>query len=400
LNEMKIVIAPDSFKGNMSASEAADCIAAGIKRVLPRTRCVKIPMADGGEGTVASLLHARGGSLKTVTVTGPARRPVKASYGVINNGRTAVIEMAAACGLPLISGSLRNPMTATSYGTGELIAAAIDAGVREIIIGLGGSATVDGGAGMAQALGVRFRDSAGRLIRRKLCGAMLDSIAAIDTGNIPGGLLTTRITAAADVSNPLCGRQGAARVYGPQKGATPQMVTRLDHNLRHFGRLIHVCLKLDVMKLPGAGAAGGMGAGLVAFTGASIRSGIDIVMQVCHLERRMQGADLVITGEGLIDAQTPFGKAPAGVARLARRLGIPVIAIGGALSDDARLFFKHGIDGLASAAARDISLTEAIELSRDHLADAAERCMRLIVIGGKISKKSSKFEVQSSKFKV
>ena len=381
---MKIVIAPDSFKGNMSAYDAAVCIERGIKRVFPKARCIKVPMADGGEGTVACLLRARGGALKTLTVSGPAQRPVRASYGILAGGRTAVIEMAAASGLPLALGRSRNPLKTTSYGTGELIKDAIDTGVRDIIIGLGGSATIDGGAGMAQALGVRFRNSNDRLIRSRICGAALGGITSIDLKNIHPGLVRTRITAGADVSNPLCGTQGAARVFGAQKGATPEMIVTLDKNLRHYGRLIRNRLKIDVMKLEGAGAAGGMGAALVAFTGATIRSGIDLVMESCRLERLMKGADLVLTGEGLIDAQTPYGKAPAGVARLAQSLSIPVIAIGGGLADDAGEVFNHGIDGLASAAARDISLAEAISLSRDHLANAAERCMRMLVVGSRI----------------
>lgn len=373
----------------MSSSEVAACIEVGIKRVFPRARCLKIPVADGGEGTVTSLLLARGGFLRTVTVCGPTRRPVTANYGILSGGRTAVIEMAAASGLPLTREGLRDPMTTTSYGTGELIKDAINAGVGDIIIGLGGSATIDGGAGMAQALGVRFRNSAGRVIRSRISGGMLGDIAGIDLSNVHGGLLHTHITAAADVSNPLCGRQGAARVFGPQKGATPEVVKKLDNNLRHYGRLIRKNLKVDVMKIQGAGAAGGMGAALAAFAGADIINGIDIIMEACRLKHHMKGADLVITGEGCIDAQTPFGKAPAGVARLARSLGIPVIAIGGALSDDAGIVFGYGIDGLASAAARDISLAEAISLSREHLINAAERCMRLIVVGGKIHKRST-----------
>lgn len=389
---MKVIIAPDSFKGNMTSIEAADCIERGIKRVFPDSLCIKVPVADGGEGTVAALLHAKVGRLKTVTVSGPVGRPVKASYGVFNKGRTAVIEMAAASGLPLLSRRSRNPMTTTSFGTGELIIDAINHGIRDLIIGLGGSATVDCGAGMVQALGVRFFDNKGRLIQRKASGGMLDRIAVIDVDKIHPGLVDTRVTVASDVTNPLCGRQGAARVYGPQKGAQPDMVRELDRNLRYFGRLIRKYLKIDVMNLEGAGAAGGMGAALAAFTGAQIRNGIDVVLEMCDFNRHLQDADLVITGEGYVDAQTPFGKAPAGVARFAHKYNIPVIAIGGGISDDAGIVFKHGIDGLAAAAVRDISLVEAVKLSRGHLTNAAERCMRLIVVGGRIGKRS-KFKV-------
>lgn len=381
---MKIVIAPDSFKGNLTSAEAADCIEKGIKRVFPESVCVKVPIADGGEGTVAALLHAKGGRLKTIKVTGPGGRPVRASYGLLNKGKTAVIEMAAASGMTLLSQRSRNPMTTTSFGTGELIVDAIDSGIRDLIIGLGGSATVDGGAGMAQALGVQYFDDKGRLIRRRACGGMLDRIALIDIEKLHPGLNEAKLTVASDVTNPLCGRRGAARVYGPQKGADPDMVGMLDRNLRHFGRLMRKYMKVDVLNLEGAGAAGGMGSALAAFTRAEIRNGIDVVLEMSDFKEHLQRADLVITGEGFVDAQTPFGKAPAGVARIAHGFNIPVIAVGGGLSDDAGVVFKHGIDGLAAAAARDISLAEAVKLSRVHLANAAERCMRLIVIGGKI----------------
>ena len=384
---MKIVIAPDSFKGNMTSTDVADCIEEGIRRVFPESHCIKVPVADGGEGTVHSVLHAQGGSLKTVTVTGPSGKPVRAVYGILSHGSTAVIEAAAASGLMLINPRARKPLKTTSYGTGELILDAINGGVRNIIVGVGGSGTVDGGAGLAQALGVRFRDERGRIIRRKAAGGMLNGIAAIDVDHIHPQIPKTSIRVAADVTNPLCGRNGAARVYGPQKGATPDMVKTLDTNLNHFARLIKQYMKVDVLNMKGAGAAGGMGAALAVFAGAEILSGIDIVLKLTKLEKHLRRADLVITGEGSIDSQTPYGKVPAGVARLARTMNIPVLAIGGGLSDDARKVFGYGIDGLASAVARDMSLDEAIRHSREHLANAAERCMRLIMIGIKTSKK-------------
>jgi glycerate kinase len=378
---MKIVIAPDSFKGNLDAMQVARAIERGIRRVLPEAVCVKVPMADGGEGTVQSLVDAAGGRFIRKMVCGPAGRPVRARYGMLADGTTAVIEMAEASGLPLVRGAARNPLRTTTFGTGELIADALDRGARRILIGIGGSATNDGGAGMAQALGVRFLDERGRPIRGRIAGGMLDSIAAIDCARIHPELRRARITVACDVDNPLCGPRGAARVFGPQKGATPAMVRRLDANLRKFGGLIRRELGVDILNLRGAGAAGGLGGGLVAFANARLRSGIDIVIEAVGLDAHLRNADLVITGEGRVDFQTAFGKTPAGVAKAARRRRIPVVAIGGGLADDARGVFRHGIDALQSAIARDMPLEQALERAPDYIADAAERALRLILIG-------------------
>ncbi|HEY7841289.1 MAG TPA: glycerate kinase, partial [Gammaproteobacteria bacterium] len=332
---MKIVIAPDSFKGNLDAMNVARAIERGVRRVMPGARCVKVPMADGGEGTVQSLIDARGGRFIRARVHGPSGRMVRARYGMLADG-TAVIEMAEASGLTLVRGAARNPLRTTTYGTGELIADALDRGARRIIVGIGGSATIDGGAGMAQALGIRFLDAHGRVIRGRLAGGTLDRIASIDTSRAHPRLSRSRITIACDVDNPLCGPRGAARVFGPQKGATPAMVRRLDANLRGFGRLIRRELGVDIMQTAGAGAAGGLGGGLIAFTHAKLRRGIDIVIDAAGLARHLRGADLVFTGEGRVDFQTAFGKAPAGIAKIAHRFGVPVIAIGGGLADDAR----------------------------------------------------------------
>jgi glycerate kinase len=378
---MKIVIAPDSFKGNLDAMQVARAIERGIRRVLPGAECIKVPMADGGEGTVQSLVDARGGRFIHLKVHGPARRRVRARYGMLADGRTAVIEMAEASGLPLVKGAARNPLRTTTYGTGELIADALDRGARAIIIGIGGSATNDGGAGMAQALGIRFLDKRGRVIRARASGGMLDRIAAIDASQVHPELPFARVTVACDVDNPLCGPRGAARVFGPQKGATPATVRRLDANLRHFGKLIRRELGIDIMNRKGTGAAGGLGGGLVAFVHARLKRGIDIVIEATGLLGHMQGADLVFTAEGRVDFQTAFGKTPAGVAQAARRLGIPVIAIGGSLADDARGVFRHGIDALQSAVARDMRLEDALARAPEYIADAAERALRLVLIG-------------------
>ena len=384
---MKIVLAPDSFKGNLTSLQVASALEKGIKRVIPNANCIKVPMADGGEGTVQSLVDATGGKFVRKQVKGPTGKLVSARYGILSDGKTAVIEMAEASGLPEVEGTKdKNPMKTTTFGTGQLMMDAINKGANHIILGLGGSATVDGGAGMAQALGVRFLDKKGNEIKELGAGGMLNKIASIDMSKVNPKVKQTKVTVASDVENPLCGKKGAAYVFGPQKGATPAMVTRLDANLKHFAGVIKKDLRKDVMKLKGAGAAGGLGAGLVAFTGAKLKSGIDIVIEATGLARHIKGADLVLTGEGRVDFQTAFGKTPSGVAKAARKQKVQTVAIGGGITDDARGVFEHGIDGLASACARDMSLQEAMSNSRAHLANAAERVIRLVLIGKKLAK--------------
>ncbi|NKB37537.1 MAG: glycerate kinase [Gammaproteobacteria bacterium] len=384
---MKILIAPDSFKGNLSSLKVARAIEKGIRRVLPSADCIAVPMADGGEGTVRSMLDALGGKYIRKQVCGPDTQKVKARYGLLADGRTAVIEMAEASGLPLVASTKKNPLTATSYGTGELIVDALNKGANKIIIGIGGSATNDAGAGMAQALGVRFFNARGAEIRTPAAGGMLDKIFEINTDNLHPGLKKCRVVVASDVDNPLCGRRGASAIFGPQKGATEKMVKQLDENLKQFAKLIKQELQIDVRTLKGAGAAGGLGAGLVAFANARLRSGIDIVIEATQLKAQLKTADLVFTGEGRVDLQTAFGKTPAGVARAARRYRIPVVAIGGGLSDDARGVFDYGIDALDSAIARDMSLDVALKDSRKFIANASERALRLILVGKKMTKR-------------
>jgi glycerate kinase len=384
---MKIVIAPDSFKENLTSLEVAAALERGIKRVRPRARCIKVPMADGGEGTVQSLVDATGGKIVKKRVMGPLGEPVTARYGILGDGTTAAIEMAEASGLPLVPRERRDPLRTTTYGTGELILDAIERGVSAIIIGIGGSATVDGGAGMAQALGVSFLGRNGRAIGEPVCGGILERISEIDVHELDPRVRKTRITIACDVENPLCGPRGAARVFGPQKGATPEMIEVLDRNLRHLGALIKRDLGIDVMRIAGGGAAGGLGAGLIAFAKARLKRGVDLVSDAVDLAKHLRGADLVITGEGRVDFQTAFGKTPSGVAKAARRLKIPVVAVGGGLADDARGVFEHGIDALEAGAARDMDLAEALRLSRGHLENAGERVMRLIVIGERMAQK-------------
>jgi glycerate kinase len=381
---MKIVIAPDSFKGNLSALQVATAIERGIRRVVPDARCVRVPMADGGEGTVRSLVDALGGRMVARRVRGPLGNPLRAQYGLAQNGRLAIIEMAAASGLPLVPAGRRNPLRTSTFGTGELMLDALRRGARRLILGIGGSATNDGGVGMAQALGVRFLDRHRRPIAVRAGGGVLNRICTIDLSGQEPLLRRARITVACDVDNPLCGPRGAAAVFGPQKGATPAMVRTLDRNLAHLGRLVREQLGVDILRLRGGGAAGGLGGGLMAFTGAKLQSGIDIVIAATALQRTLRGADLVFTGEGRVDFQTAFGKTPAGVARAARAQGVPVIAIGGGLAGDARLVFAHGIDGLEAAIASDMPLAQALDNARSYIADAAERAMRLVMIGRRL----------------
>lgn len=381
---MRIAIAPDSFKESLTAAQVADAIERGLRRALPRVECLKIPMADGGEGTVEALVAATGGRRRRHTVTGPLGTPVQARYGILGDGRTAVIEMAAASGLPLVPLASRDPLRTTSFGTGELIRHALGSGVRRVIVGIGGSATNDGGAGMAQALGVRFLDRRGRTIARPLSGGRLSGIAAIDGAGCDPGLAGAEVLVACDVRNPLVGPLGASAVFGPQKGATAAQVGLLDANLRHFGALIERDCGVRILRLAGAGAAGGLGAGLVAFAGARLMRGIDLVVDAVGLEQRLAGTDLVITGEGRIDYQTAFGKTPSGVAAVARRLGLPVIAIGGSLSDDARRTFGHGIDALEACVARPMPTAEALRDARAYLVAAAERVGRWLALGARL----------------
>ena len=355
---MKIVIAPDSYKESLTAFEVATEIEAGFRAVFPDAEYIKLPMADGGEGTVAAMVAATGGTLVEVDVTGPLGEPVKSCYGLTGDGKTAIIEMAAASGLALVAPGLRNPLKTTSYGTGELIRAALDAGVCYLIIGIGGSATNDGGAGMLQALGVKLLDNFGLEI--VFGGGSLANLERIDISGLDPRLKTCRIEAACDVNNPLTGPQGASVVFGPQKGATPEMVTVLDANLARYAGLINRDLDLQVDSVPGAGAAGGMGAALLAFLGARLRPGIEIVMEAVGLEAHLRDADLVITGEGRIDSQTIYGKTPIGVARVAKRYNKPVIGIAGSVSADASVVHLHGIDAVFSTLNQIGTLEDAI----------------------------------------
>jgi len=333
---MKIVVAPDSFKESLPARQVCEAIARGIRRVHPQAVIDLVPMADGGEGTVEALIAATGGSISSVTVSGPTGDPVVAYWGMLgNDATTAVLEMASASGLALVSPERRNPLLTTTYGTGELILAAAQAGASRIIIGIGGSATTDGGAGAAQAAGVRFYDADDRLCASGMGGGVLSEIARIDISERHPRITQTEICVACDVDNPLCGPRGAAAVYGPQKGATPQQVEILNTNLKHLAEVVKRDLGKEITDFPGAGAAGGLGAGLVAFFDATLQPGIELVMQAVNFQQRIADADLVITGEGKIDQQSMMGKVIEGVGNACKAAGIPAIALAGTIGQGA-----------------------------------------------------------------
>ena len=354
---MKIVVAPDSFKGSLTAIEVSDAIEQGIREVFPEAEIVKIPMADGGDGTVQCLVNVTGGEILREKVTGPLGGEVLASYGILGDKKSAVIEMAEASGLTLVPENQRNPLITTTYGTGQLIKAALDQECRKMIIGIGGSATNDGGAGMLQALGVKLLNQEGKEVG--FGGGELKKIFRIDTKYLDNRLSETKVLIASDVSNPLCGPQGASRIYGPQKGATPEIIEELDKSLSYFAELIKRDLNKDVKDIPGAGAAGGLGASLMAFLDAELRPGIEIMIEAVKLEQAIKDADLVITGEGKIDSQTIYGKAPIGVAKIAKKYNIPVVAVAAIIGEDADIVYQYGINTLIKISEPPMSLSES-----------------------------------------
>jgi len=375
---MKILIAPDSFKDCMAASEVAGAISRGIMSVMPRSEIRLVPMADGGEGTVDSIIDATGGKHISVPVHDPLMRPVTSCYGVTGDGSTAVIEMAAASGLELLKEEERNPWVTSTFGTGELILHALGRGCRKILLGIGGSATNDGGTGMARALGVNFLDAAGKVTGEG--GGMLSAIRHISMEGLDPRIAGTEIKVACDVSNPLTGPQGASHIYGPQKGADEKMVALLDDNLSHLSGLISTQLGKDIDLVPGAGAAGGLGGGLMAFLGASLVRGFDMVAETVLLDKSISCADLVITGEGKMDAQTRYGKTPYGVARMAQRYGKPVIAVAGTLEADSGELYKEGFSLIMPIQEKPTDLVSAIKDAARLLENTGARIARLLDI--------------------
>ncbi|KNC07957.1 glycerate kinase [Pantoea sp. RIT-PI-b] len=355
---MKIVIAPDSYKESLSALEVASAIEAGFREIFPEADYVKIPVADGGEGTVEAMVAATQGNIVRLKATGPLGKPVDAFYGLSGDERTAFIEMAAASGLELVPAAQRDPLITTSFGTGELIKDALDRGVDHVIIGIGGSATNDGGSGMMQALGAHLLDDQGQQIAYG--GGALPQLARIDIAQLDPRIKQCRFEVACDVSNPLTGEKGASAIFGPQKGATPALVQQLDQALEHYAQIIHRDLDIDVLHIDGGGAAGGMGAALHAFCQAELRSGIEIVTEALGLAQQVKDADLVITGEGRIDSQSVNGKVPVGVAKVAKQYHKPVIGIAGSLTADVGVVHQHGLDAVFSVLFSICSLEEAL----------------------------------------
>ncbi|PWG00256.1 glycerate kinase [Levilactobacillus bambusae] len=375
---MKFVLAPDSFKGSLTAKEATLAMKRGIQTVYPDAEIEMIPMADGGEGTVQSLVDATHGQLLTATVTNPLGHPTLATYGLLGDGHTAVIEMAAASGIQYIDDETANPLVTTTYGTGELMRAAMDQGATQLILGLGGSATNDGGAGMAQALGVQLLKADGTEVA--VGGGNLSELVRIDASRRDPRLDKVEVIMASDVTNPLTGNTGASVVFGPQKGATPDQVQRLDHNLAHYAEVVARDLGIEVAEIPGSGAAGGLGAGLLAFTSATVERGVEIVLEKTHLRDRVKDADVVFTGEGGMDFQTQYGKTPMGVAQAVKQTAgdLPVIALVGKIGQGTEVLYELGIDAIFSTVPGVETLDQAISEAGSNVQKTAENVARLI----------------------
>lgn len=373
---MKINIAPDSFKGSLTSQQAALAMEQGVRSVFPEAEIDKIPMADGGEGTLDALVTSTNGKFKEVDAVDPLGRPVKGRYGILGDDKTAVIEMSAVSGLLLLKNEERNPLFTTTYGTGLLIQNALELGCRELIIGIGGSATNDCGTGMAQALGIRFFRKDNSEIIEKMCGGLLGEVAAIDVSNLQAAVQHSHITVACDVKNPLLGENGCARIYSPQKGATPNILEQLEQNMTSFINIAEKAVYRPVRNFPGAGAAGGLGAGLMLFLDAELHPGIELVMNACDFAERIKNADLILTGEGKIDTQTAFGKTIAGIALCAKSQNIPVIAFAGAVKNAENLF-EFGVTSLFSICHKPMSVDEAMANAKMLLQNAVKRVMQV-----------------------
>lgn len=374
---MKIIIAPDSFKGSLTAKEVANSIYTGLKRALPSAEYIEIPMADGGEGTMQALVDATNGKIFTKSVTGLLNTSVTAHYGILGDKETAVIEMAEAAGLQYVNDQNKNPLITTTYGVGELIKTVLDTGIRKIIIGLGGSSTNDGGAGMAQALGVKLLNLQDQEL--PLGGGNLNHLVRIDNSKIDPRLKNTKIILASDVTNPLTGKNGASFVFGPQKGATPEMVEELDQNLHHFAAVVRRDLNKNYENTPGAGAAGGLGFGLLTFTNATIQSGVEAVLEMTHFKEKTQNADFIFTGEGATDFQTKFGKTPYGVAKAAKEVApnSTVICLTGNIGEKVDELYGP-IDAIFATENGAKDLKQAIKDSQHDLTQISENIGRLI----------------------
>ena len=374
---MKLLLSPDSFKGSLSSIEVIDCLEKVAKKHFSPIEIIKVPIADGGEGTVDALTLMKKGQFHWVEVTGPLGSKVKAKYGIINN-KTAVIEMAQASGLPLLEAHEKNPLLTTTYGTGELIKAVLNEGIRDIIIGIGGSATNDGGIGAIQALGVKLTDVNNKEIGWG--GKELANIHNINLESLDYRIKESSITVICDVNNPLTGKNGATVIFGPQKGATNEILELLEKGMQHYAEVIREQLGVDPDKIPGAGAAGGLGAALCCFLGAQLKKGIDTILDFADFDNLLEDVDLVVTGEGRIDGQSIFGKVPVGIARRCKAKSVKVVAIAGSMGENAQLVYDYGIDSIMPIVNRDMSLEEAMARSVELLTDAADRMFRFIKV--------------------
>ncbi|AJD27148.1 glycerate kinase [Clostridium botulinum] len=376
---MKFVLAPDSFKESMTAKEVAYAMERGIKKVLKNAECMKVPMADGGEGTVQSLVDATNGQIVHAEVTSPdGKNKVDAVFGILGDHKTAVIEMSSASGIHLIESEKRNPLYTTTYGTGELIKAALDKDISTILIGIGGSATNDGGAGMVAALGAKLLDKDKNEV--PFGGGNLNKLQEIDLKKLDERLKNVNIRVACDVDNPLLGEKGASYIFGPQKGATPEIAKKLDKNLASFANIIENKLGKDIKEIPGAGAAGGLGFGLMAFLNAKLEKGIDIVIEYTKLREKVKSADFVFTGEGSIDFQTIFGKTPFGVAKVAKEFNIPVIAFAAHVGDDVDILYENGIDSIVGILRGVTDLKSALKEGKINVEKASENITRILTV--------------------
>ena len=383
---MKFVFAPDSFKGSISAMNAARMLDAAARRHFSPLETVLVPVADGGEGTVDALILATGGQYRTVRVTGPLGDPVDATYGMLPDGETAVLEMAQASGLPLVPPDRRDPLRTSSYGTGEMMLDAICAGATKLLVGIGGSATNDGGMGMLTALGWRFLDANGAPVHP--CGAGLAQVAHADGSNQNTALANVSITVICDVNNPLLGPEGATRVYGPQKGAQGAMLEELEAGMTHYARKMAEVLGKDIASMPGAGAAGGMGAALAGVLGATLRSGIDAILDAVQFDSILEDADLAVTGEGRMDGQSiRFRKVPAGVALRCSRKGVPLVALVGGMAEGANELYDLADASILTTINAAMPIEDAMANANALFEDAADRMFRMLAIGRRLGKR-------------
>ena len=383
---MKIVVAPQAFKGSLSATEVGNSMIKGIENVIENSTNLLVPVADGGDGTLETLVESSQGKINSIKVTGPLGEQQNSAWGALGKNKTAIIEMARSSGLALVPINKLNPLISTTYGLGEVILDALDQGYRDFIIGIGGSATNDGGAGMAQALGVKLLDSNGNEL--SFGGESLSKLNSIDVGGIDTRIKESNFAIACDVNNPLTGPEGASAIYGPQKGATPEMVNTLDQALTNFAEIVEKDLGIKINDVEGSGAAGGLGGGLIAFLNGKLRKGVDIVLDFVDINKALTNTNLVITGEGQLDFQTIYNKAPIGVARRAKHLGIPVIAISGSLGENFSVVHEHGIDAASSIVSKPMTLAEASKNAPELISAATEQALRYMKIGSDVFKKT------------